>query len=93
MSKFSTDKQKEKLYKKYLILTIIMDLLFFTLFWALLRLWFIYFILKNSSNLNPEYFKKLLFIWGIPLIIWLLLLVIGLIAIWWCLSTLWTLNT
>ena len=72
------DEQKNKLCKKVLITTIIIDVLFFTWIWIIWWLIYLAFIISYKKELDSKCFKKILIIWFVPIILILL-------AFWWCL--------
>jgi len=63
---------------KYIIITIIIDLLSVTWIWTIIRFIYIFFILSLKNKLDEKCYKKLLIIVLIPAILTLL-------AFWWCL--------
>ncbi len=65
-SDFEVEEKKEKLCKKLIKSTILIDVLFFFGIWIIIWLFYILYLISYKKDLNPKCYKKILIIWGCP---------------------------
>jgi len=78
-NKSEIEQTKDKLCKKLIIYTIIVDILWILGIWIIIWLFYILYLISYKKKLNPKCYKKILIIWCSPLILSLLLF-------WWCIT-------